>query len=225
MIKTEATGRTVDDAVANALKELNLTKDCVKVTVLHEGGLFSKAKVLVEKLPSDDEKVKDFLENVLEKMGFDNFVVESEENEDRIAVNIIGAGKGNVIGYHGETLDALQYLASLVVNSKEGYRRVVVDSEGYRAKREESLTKLAKSLEQKVRRSGKAFKLEPMNPYERRIIHTALQDSKYVSTESEGTANGRHIIVSPKLTGDILNAPVSRKSLNFVYRSDKKKRR
>ena len=100
-----------------------------------------------------------------------------------------------------------------------------MDSQGYRRKREESLTKLAKSLEQKVRRSGKAFKLEPMNPYERRIIHTALQDSKYVSTESEGTANGRHVIVSPKLVGDILNAPVNRKSLNFVYRSDKKKRR
>lgn len=225
MIKTEATGKTVEDAVANALKELNLTRDCVKVTVLQEGRLFTKSKVLVEKLPSDSEQVKDFLENVLEKMGFDNYVVETEENEERIAVNIIGSGKGNVIGYHGETLDALQYLASLIINNKEGYRRVVVDSEGYRSKREESLNKLARSLEQKVRRSGKAFKLEPMNPYERRIIHTALQNSKYVSTESEGTANGRHIIVSPKLTGDILNAPVSRKSLNFVYRSDKKRRR
>ena len=137
------------------------------------------------------------MENVLEKMGFDNYVVETEENEERIAVNIIGSGKGNVIGYHGETLDALQYLASLIINNKEGYRRVVVDSEGYRSKREESLNKLARSLEQKVRRSGKAFKLEPMNPYERRIIHSALAGREDVKTISEGDEPARYVVIIP----------------------------
>ncbi|MGN1066562.1 MAG: R3H domain-containing nucleic acid-binding protein, partial [Candidatus Fimimonas sp.] len=121
----------------------------------------------------------------------------------------------------------LQYLSSLLLNGKNSsFRRVVLDTDGgYRAKREKTLQRLALNLEQKVKRTGKVAKLEPMNPYERRIIHTTLQNSKYVTTESEGQGNARHVVISPKGQSDVLNAPnAPRKTLNFVYRSDKKRR-
>ena len=103
---------------------------------------------------------------------------------------------------------------------------MVIDTAGYREKREKSLRRLASNLEAKVKRTGRAVKLEPMNPYERRIIHTALQNSSYVTTESEGQGGGRHVVVSPKEKSNILNAPnAPRRTLNFVYRSDKKRRR
>ena len=114
-----------------------------------------------------------------------------------------------------------------MLNEKSsGFKRVILDCEGYRQKREKTLKKLAGNIEQKVKRTGVAVSLEPMNPYERRIIHTALQNSKYVTTESEGQGVNRHIVVSPKQQSNILNAVnAPRKTLNFVYRSEKKKRR
>lgn len=224
-MKIEATGKTMDAAIENALKKSGLTIDQVQTEIISEGGFLKPWKVAVTKRLTEGEKVKQFLENVLEKMGFNKTVVEMTEDADTVNVNLIGTESG-VIGYRGEVLDALQYLCSLVLNTNKSFKRVVLDSEGYRAKREQTLTKLAKNLEQKVKRTGKAVKLEPMNPYERRIIHTTLQDSKYVSTESDGVMNNRHVVISPKLTNDILNAPTNgRKSLNFVYRSEKKKRR
>ena len=224
-MKIEATGKTVDVAVENALKKCGLTIDQVNVEVLSHGGFLKQCKVVVTKKLTEGEQVKQFLENVLEKMGFTKTVVEMTEDKETINVNLVGTESG-VIGYRGEVLDALQYLSSLVLNSKKSFKRIVLDSEGYREKREKTLIQLAKNLEQKVKRTGKAVKLEPMNPYERRIIHTALQDSKYVSTESDGVMNNRHVVISPKLTNNILNAPSNgRKNLNFVYRSEKKKRR
>ena len=202
-----------------------MRKDNSETAVTEDVTSVAQAEVSTE-TSAEGEKIKDFLQNVLEKMGCTDCDVQIYEKEDAVCLNIFGQDANSVIGRHGEVLDALQYLCSLLLNGKHGnFRRVVIDTEGYREKREKTLKRLASNLESKVKRTGKAVKLEPMNPYERRIIHTALQNSKYVSTESEGTANGRHIIVSPKLTGDILNAPVSRKSLNFVYRSDKKRRR
>ena len=108
-----------------------------------------------------------------------------------------------------------------MLNEKSsGFKRVILDCEGYRQKREKTLKKLAGNIEQKVKRTGVAVSLEPMNPYERRIIHTALQNSKYVTTESEGQGVNRHIVVSPKNQSNILNAiNAPRKTLNFVYRS------
>lgn len=176
---------------------------------------------------SEGLKIKEFLENVLQRMGAENCVVEMQEEDDAICLNVGGEDANGIIGYHGEVLDALQYLCSLLLNGKhDGFKRVVLDTEGYRAKREKTLRRLAGNLEAKVKRTGRATKLEPMNPYERRIIHTALQNSKYVTTESEGQGTNRHIVVSPKEQSNILNAPnAPRKTLNFVYRSDKKKRR
>ena len=160
-------------------------------------------------------------------MGVTDGVVELGQSDDAILLNIKCENTGNVIGYRGETLDALQYLCSLMLNEKSsGFKRVILDCEGYRQKREKTLKKLAGNIEQKVKRTGVAVSLEPMNPYERRIIHTALQNSKHVTTESEGQGVNRHIVVSPKEQSNILNSlNAPRKTLNFVYRSEKKKRR
>lgn len=176
---------------------------------------------------SNIEQIQEFLQTVLNKMDLANCSVEATENGDAIVMNISGDDATHAIGYRGETLDALQYLCNLLLDSaSSGFKRVTLDTEGYRAKREKILQRLASNIEQKVKRSGKAVSLEPMNPYERRIIHTALQGSKYVTTQSEGQGNGRHVVITPINQSNILNAPnAPRKTLNFVYRSDKKRRR
>ena len=174
-----------------------------------------------------NEHVQEFLQTVLEKMGCGGCEVNLSETEEALRLEIKGEDANAVIGRRGEVLDALQYLCSLIANGRHGgFKRVVIDTAGYREKREKSLRRLASNLEAKVKRTGRAVKLEPMNPYERRIIHTALQNSSYVTTESEGQGGGRHVVVSPKEKNNILNAPnAPRKTLNFVYRSDKKRRR
>lgn len=142
--------------------------------------------------------VKAFVEGLLEKMSIGAEVVIDAE-ADELRVDICGSEAGGVIGYRGEVLDAVQYFALLVANKEERvYGRVTVDAEHYRAKREETLTVLAKRLEQKAMRSGRKVSLEPMNPFERRVIHTALQDSKNVRTESEGEGRFRHVVILPK---------------------------
>lgn len=172
------------------------------------------------------QRVTDFLQNVLEKMGL-NCQLEAAELDGTLQINVVGEDASAVIGYRGETLDALQYLCSLMHNGEGGgIKRVVLDAENYRSKREKALQRLASNLEQKVKRTGKAAVLEPMNPYERRVIHTSLQGSKYVTTQSEGEGLGRHVVISPVAKNDILNSPSApRKTLNFVYRSEKKRRR
>ena len=175
---------------------------------------------------SEPAKIRDFLQNVLSKMGITS-EVELNEIDDAIALNIVGEDASHAIGYRGETLDALQYLCSLMLNGKrDGFKRVNLDAEGYRAKREKALQRLAHNLEQKVKRTGNPHKLEPMNPYERRVIHTALQSSKFVTTQSEGQGSARHVVISPIEQNNVLNSPnAPRKTLNFVYRSEKKRRR
>ena len=156
-----------------------------------------------------------------------NCAVEVSNDGEVVTLEITGEDSSVAIGHRGETLDALQYLCSLQLNGKNsGFRRVTLDAEGYRAKREKTLERLATNLEQKVKRTGRAAKLEPMNPYERRVIHTALQNSQYVTTQSEGQGSARHVVISPIKQNDILNSPnAPRKTLNFVYRSEKKRRR
>ena len=178
-------------------------------------------------ISNEPQRIKEFLCNILDKMGLD-CQVEASELDDTVLLNITGVDASVAIGYRGETLDALQYLCSLMLNGREGnFRRVTLDADGtYRAKREKTLQKLAMNLEQKVKRTGREAKLEPMNPYERRIIHTTLQNSKYVTTQSEGQGSARHVVISPIQQNDILNSPnAPRKTLNFVYRSEKKRRR
>ena len=175
---------------------------------------------------SEPQRIQDFLKNLLSKMGL-TCEVELSEVEDSIALNIVGEEAAHAIGYRGETLDALQYLCSLLLNGKhDGFKRVNLDAEGYRAKREQALQRLAHNLELKVKRTGNPHKLEPMNPYERRVIHTTLQNSKFVTTQSEGQGSARHVVITPIQQNNVLNSPnAPRKTLNFVYRSEKKRRR
>ena len=202
----EMTGKTVEEALKHALDELKLTKDKVDVEVIDEGskGLFNligakPAKVKVTAKPDSLDNAKTFLVNVLSSMDI-NADIDIKEENDIIKINLKGPKMGLVIGYRGETLDSLQYLVSLVVNKnhENPYKKVVLDAENYRHKREETLIKVAQKTAYKVKKSGRPYKLEPMNPYERRIIHSALQEYTDIKTYSEGEEPFRRIIISLK---------------------------
>lgn len=190
----EMTGKTVNEALENALKSLNLTEDRVEYEVLDEGskGFLNligakPAKILVKVKKDYKDEVKLFLRNILNSMKVQAEIRIREEN-DIIHIDLTGPKMGIIIGYRGETLDALQYLTSLVVNKDHNipYKKVVLDTENYRKKREETLIRVAEKTAYKVKKIRRPYKLEPMNPYERRIIHSALQDNEYVYTFSEG---------------------------------------
>ena len=179
----EMTGKTIDEALENALRELKLTKEMVDYEVLEEGskGFLNfigtkpaRIKVIVKHNYKDD--VEDFLRNLLNNMNVKAEISIKEENES-IFINLTGPKMGTIIGYRGETLDAIQYLCSLVANkdSNSPYKKVVLDTENYRKKREETLIRVAEKTAYKVRKNNRAYKLEPMNPYERRIIHSAFK--------------------------------------------------
>lgn len=202
----EMTGRTVEEATKNALTELKLTKDKVEVEVLNEGskGLFKligakPARIRVKVKRDYIYEAKTFLRDVLNTMNIKAEIRVKEDN-DTISISLTGPDMGILIGYRGETLDALQYLVSLVVNKghETVYKRVVLDTENYRSKREETLKRLALKIAGTVRRTGKLVKLEPMNPYERRIIHSALQNDRFVDTYSEGEEPYRRVVVNLK---------------------------
>ena len=202
----EMTGKTVEEALKQALDELKLTKDKVDVEVIDEGskGLFNligakPAKVKVTAKPDSLDDAKTFLISVLNSMDI-NADIDIKEENDIIKINLKGPKMGLVIGYRGETLDSLQYLVSLVVNKnhENPYKRVVLDAENYRHKREETLIRVAQKTAYKVKKSGRPYKLEPMNPYERRIIHSALQEYTDINTYSEGEEPFRRIIISLK---------------------------
>ncbi len=226
MNRIEASGKNVEAAIQNGLKQMGLSLEEVDIKVLTEGGFLKSAKVELTQKQTDGQKALNFLEEILGKMQF-NFVVEMTEDEKEVRLNLIGTDSGSIIGYRGEVLDSLQYLVSLVVNAgHEEFKRVVVDAEEYRAKRAKTLEQLARNLEKKVVRTKRYVKLEPMNPYERRIIHTALHDSRQVATHSEGEEPNRYVVIAPLAGGRETAEPMQkRKSLNFVYRSEKKKRR
>lgn len=145
--------------------------------------------------PAQDAKV--FIDGLLEKMGIAGEAFPETDEEGQLVVDIRGDNMGAVIGRRGDTLDAIQYLTSLTVNrGREDHIRVTIDTEGYRAKREESLQRLARKMAGKVLKYHKNMTLEPMNPYERRIIHAALQDYNGVTTYSTGTEPNRRVVVA-----------------------------
>lgn len=149
--------------------------------------------------PVDGGAEADFLRQVLCRMGMEDATVDAFSGESGLYLRISGPSMGILIGRRGETLNALQYLTSLIANRQEGeYRRVIVDTENYRGRREDTLKRLAKRMAEDVRRSGKPVSLEPMNPYERRILHASLQDNPYVSTHSEGEEPFRHVVITVK---------------------------
>lgn len=207
MKSIDMTGKTVDEAIQKALEQLNLTKDEVEINIVDEGSkgflnlIGSKpAKITVTvKEKNYINEAKSFMNEVLDKMNIQADIAVTEEGNN-IYINLVGPKMGSIIGYRGETLDALQYLVSLVVNKNHNqeYKRVILDAEHYREKREATLIRVAHKTANKVIKSKKSFKLEPMNPYERRIIHSALQDSKYVTTYSEGEEPHRRVVIDVK---------------------------
>jgi len=224
MRQVEESAKNVDLAVQKALTKLGITKNQAEIEVLSEGGFFKQAKVRVTKKETEGEVAATFVENVLKKMGL-TFVVEFEETDSDVKLELTGTESGCVIGYRGEVLDALQYLTSLVANKgKEGYKRIILDTENYREKRVEKLNTLAKNLESKAIRINKPVKLEPMNSFERRIIHSALQNSENVTTSSEGISPNRYVVIVPKNYTPSAKKPERKKMHTFVYRSDKKRR-
>ncbi|ENZ00185.1 hypothetical protein HMPREF1092_02689 [Clostridium thermobutyricum] len=202
----ETTGKTVDEALEKALNELNVSKERVIIDVIDEGskGFLSiigskPAKIKVTLKYDYIREAKIFTQNLLKHMNVKGTVDISEEN-DTVKIDVSGPKMGTIIGYRGETLDSIQYLISLVVNKDHeiNYKKVILDTENYRAKREETLKRVALKTARKVIKTGKPFKLEPMNPYERRIIHAALQNESKISTYSEGEDPYRKVVVALK---------------------------
>ena len=206
MIIVEKSGKTIDEAVNEALKELNTTRENVEIEVVNEGkrgilGLGAEDAVVRVKMEVTPlQKAEKYLKDVMENFGIDVQLNGSYEDES-VRVEIVGDSEevGKVIGRRGDTLDALQYLTSLVVNKgEENYIRVNIDTENYRGKREETLIKLAKRTAGIVARTRKSITLEPMNPNERRIIHSALQEYRNVTTYSTGKDPHRCIVITTK---------------------------
>jgi spoIIIJ-associated protein len=202
----EITGKTVEDAVKNASEELKVTKDRLEIKIIDEGnkGIFNfigvrPAKISVTVKKDYISEAKQFLTEILASMDI-KADIRIQDSDESLKISLTGPDMGILIGYRGETLDALQYLVSLVVNKKHGeeYKRVTLDTENYRVKREETLKRLARRIADKVNRTGKSVKLEPMNPYERRIIHSELQNDFNVETHSEGEEPYRKVVVDLK---------------------------
>ncbi len=253
----EKVGRTVDEAITEALIELGASTDEVNIEIISKGskGLLGfgakEAKVRVtlkeeesgnvedikpeiktfekaapkrefkkdikkevkkeEKKDSEDAVIvteeelneviklaEDFLYKLLKEMSIESTIHSKVVNNNRVAISIEGNNMGIIIGKRGETLDAIQYIVNIVANkNRVEYIKVMLDTENYRARREETLRKLAYKLSKKAQQTKKPIILEPMNPYDRRIIHAALQDSKIVKTHSEGKEPFRRVVISP----------------------------
>lgn len=169
----------------------------VEVVEVAEEEIPEKVEKLAEVEPQTVEACEKFLKDVLNKMDMEVTLTSSIDEEGALNINMEGENMGILIGKRGQTLDSLQYLTNRVANKmQEGYVRVKLDTENYRARRKETLENLAKNVAHKVKRTKKTFSLEPMSPYERRIIHAALQSDKYVSTHSEGEEPYRRVVVT-----------------------------
>lgn len=199
--------KTVDEAITKALIELETTSDKLEYEIVDKGSngilgiIGSKPAVIrAKKKETVEDKAREFLSDVFSAMNLTvNLEVVFDEGERELSINMSGADMGILIGKRGQTLDSLQYLVSLVVNREStDYIRVKLDTENYRERRKETLETLAKNIAYKVKRTRRPVSLEPMNPYERRIIHSSLQNDKYVLTRSEGEEPFRHVVISLK---------------------------
>lgn len=195
------TGKTVEDAVQAGLEALNLEREQVEITVLEEGkkkligGV--KAKVRIEKKNSDGGRAVEFIDGLMQILKL-SAVSELVSDGDKIVINITSTDSSRIIGRRGEVLDAIQTMAGAVANiGREDYKRVVVDCEDYRSSREKTLVELAERLAKKAVERQRRVTLEPMNPYERRIIHSALADSEEVKTLSSGKEPARFVVIVP----------------------------
>lgn len=199
----EVSAKTVDDAITEACQKFTVTSDKLEYEVIDEGkagllGIGAKPAIIKVRVKSSiEDKAKDFLKDVFAAMNLTVVCdVKYDEAESTMDIELSGDEMGILIGKRGQTLDSLQYLVSLVVNKDvENYVRVKVDTENYRKRRKDTLENLAKNISYKVKRTKRSVSLEPMNPYERRIIHSALQNDRYVTTYSEGEEPFRHVVV------------------------------
>ena len=203
----EVSAKTVSDAITEACQKLGVTSDKLDYQVVEEGssgflGIGAKPAVIkvAVKKSSVEEVARAFLNDVFQAMNMEVVIdIKYNEEEKSMDIELSGNEMGVLIGKRGQTLDSLQYLVSLVVNKEsEEYIHVKVDTENYRQRRKETLENLAKNIAYKVKRTKRSVSLEPMNPYERRIIHSALQNDKYVTTHSEGEEPFRRVVVTLK---------------------------
>jgi spoIIIJ-associated protein len=201
----EVSARTVDDAITEALVKLCATSDQIEYEVIEKGstgflGIARKDAVIkVRKKFTVEDCVRDFLDKVFHAMGMEVEVLVTVEDEKTVSVELKGNDMGVLIGKRGQTLDSLQYLANLAVNKQsENFVKVKLDTEDYRKRRRETLENLARNIAYKVKRTKRPVSLEPMNPFERRVIHSALQNDRYVTTHSEGEEPYRHVVVTIK---------------------------
>lgn len=202
----EVSAKTVSDAITEACQRLSVTSDKLDYQVIEEGsngflGIGSKPAVIKAAVKcSIEDNAKNFLKDVFDAMNLTVVInIKYDELEKAMDIDLCGDEMGVLIGKRGQTLDSLQYLVSLVVNKdSEDYIRVKVDTENYRQRRKDTLENLAKNIAYKVKRTKRPVSLEPMNPYERRIIHSALQNDRYVTTHSEGEEPFRRVVVTLK---------------------------
>ncbi|MEG1404383.1 MAG: RNA-binding cell elongation regulator Jag/EloR [Oscillospiraceae bacterium] len=206
----DVTGRTEEEAIASALRQLDLQRDEVSIEILERaksgflriGASPALVRVIYE-TPDEpteapvEEKAKDFIEGLLSRMGTEANVEMSVKDDGSISVELSGPGMGSIIGRRGETLDAIQHLTNYAVNrGGENRTHISIDAENYRKKREESLVHLAEKMAEKTLKYSRSMALEPMNSYERHVIHTALQDYEGVTTCSTGTEPNRRVVIS-----------------------------
>ena len=215
----EVTGKTEEEAIASALAQLELSRDEVSVEILERaksgflgiGATPARLRVSYEVADTQRDKVERYLRGLLDYMGVEAQIEITERDNGGLTANLSGNGMGAVIGRRGETLDAIQHLVNYSVNRGNDKRmHISVDAENYRSKREESLVHLAEKMAAKAVKYKRSMALEPMNSYERHVIHTALQNYEGVSTSSTGTEPNRRVVVSYEKPETHSNKPVSR---------------
>lgn len=202
----EVSAKTVDDAITEASIKLGTTSDKIEVEVIEKGstgflGIKSKPAIIKARKKNDTvDNIREFLENVFSAMNMEATIDIKKAEDDKVyEVELSGKEMGLLIGKRGQTLDSLQYLTNLAVNKhSDGYIKVKLDTEDYRQRRKDTLENLAKNIAYKVKRTKRPVSLEPMNPFERRVIHSALQGDRYVETHSEGEEPFRHVVVTLK---------------------------
>lgn len=206
MDSIEVTAKTVDDAITEGLIKLGTTSDKIETEIIEKGssgflGIGSRpAIVKIWKKFTIEDHVRNFLSDVFRAMNM-NVEINITKNEDEKSINVDlkGDEMGVLIGKRGQTLDSLQYLTNLAVGKQVNeFVKVKIDTEDYRKRRKETLENLARNIAYKVKRTKRPVSLEPMNPFERRVIHSALQNDRYVSTHSEGEEPFRHVVVTLK---------------------------
>ena len=202
----EISAKTVDEAITEALIKLGTTSDKLEYEVIEKGsagflGIARKDAVIKARKKNDSEdNIREFLQKVFDAMNLQvEILIDKDEDNNTFNVELKGNEMGVLIGKRGQTLDSLQYLTNLAVNKNaENHMKVKIDTEDYRKRRRETLENLAKNIAYKVKRTKHSVSLEPMNPFERRVIHSTLQNDRYVTTHSEGEEPYRHVVVTLK---------------------------